>query len=71
MPRDMTYAEMLKDVEAPADAPADGYGAGFVEYQARSAFRDLYRVYGFDAASTIMTEIMASEASRKRITIDG
>jgi hypothetical protein len=60
---------MLKD--APTEAPSDGFGAGFVEYQARSAFRDLYRVYGLEGANTIMTEIMASEASRKRITIDG
>ena len=51
--------------------PKDGYGAGFIEYQARSAFRDLYRVYGFEAARSIMAEIMLSEASRKRITIDG
>jgi hypothetical protein len=65
MPRDRLL-EDYRAAEALADAANDEiYGAGFVEYQARSAFRDLYRVYGFDAASTIMTEIMASEASRK------
>ncbi|TIR87388.1 MAG: hypothetical protein E5X05_01450 [Mesorhizobium sp.] len=53
------------------DVPQDGYGAGFIEHQARTAFRDMCRIYGFESASTIMTEIMHSEANRKRITIDG
>lgn len=57
--------------EALADTANDEvFGAGFVEYQARSAFRDLFRVYGFENARAIMAEIMISEASRKRITID-
>lgn len=51
--------------------PNDAYGAGFVEYQARTSFRDMCRIYGFESARAIMAEIILSEANRKRITIDG
>lgn len=71
MPRDHIASD-LRAAEALADAANDEiYGAGFVEYQARTAFRDMCRVYGFENASSIMSEIILSEASRKRITIDG
>jgi hypothetical protein len=71
----MSSDHLTKDnraAEALADTANDEiFGAGFVEYQARSAFRDLYRLYGFETARAIMAEIILSEASRKRITIDG
>jgi len=66
---------MLDDYRA-AEALADTakndevFGAGFTEYQARTAFRDMVRIYGFDNARAIMAEIILSEASRKRVTID-
>lgn len=53
------------------ETPPDGFGAGFIEYQARTNFRDMCRIYGFEGARAIMAEIMISEADRKRITIDG
>ena len=66
---------MTKDyraAEALADTVNDEiFGTGFVEYQARTSFRDLCRIYGFEGARSIMAEIMISEADRKRITIDG
>lgn len=62
---------MQRDRQVEAmDAPQDVYGAGYTEYQARTVFRDMCRIYGFEGASSIMTEIMLSEANRKRITID-
>ncbi|TGV26364.1 hypothetical protein [Mesorhizobium sp. M4B.F.Ca.ET.143.01.1.1] len=65
------HTKMLNDALAMAEAPQDGYGAGYLEYQARTIFRDLARIYGFEGAKVVFTEIMLSEASRKRITIDG
>ena len=63
---------MEPQTEREPEDRADGiYGAGFIEYQARTNFRDMCRIYGFDGARAIMAEIMISEASRKRITIDG
>lgn len=56
---------------APRDEPKDGYGAGFLEYQIRTSFRDLCRLIGFESARNEVAEIINAEASRKRITIDG
>jgi hypothetical protein len=71
----MSSDHLTKDyraAEALADTANDEiFGAGFVEYQARTSFRDMCRVYGFESARAIMAEIILSEASRKRITIDG
>ncbi|TGQ11194.1 hypothetical protein EN858_14825 [Mesorhizobium sp. M4B.F.Ca.ET.215.01.1.1] len=64
------HTEMLNAALKLADEPSDGYGAGFLEYQARTIFRDLARIYGHEGAKVVFTEIMLSEASRKRITID-
>ena len=65
---DMTrmYAEANEMAE-----PKDVYGPGFLEYQLRTNFRDLVRLVGFDNARAEVAEIILSEASRKRITIDG
>lgn len=64
------HTAMLNDALAMAEAPQD-YSAGHTEYLARAAFRDLCRIYGFEGAKVVFNEIMLSEASRKRITIDG
>jgi hypothetical protein len=70
----MSSDHLTKDyraAEALADAANDEiFGAGFVEYQARTSFRDMVRIYGFESARAIMAEIILSEASRKRIAID-
>jgi hypothetical protein len=65
---DMT--RMYAEATEMAD-PKDGYGPGFLEYQLRTNFRDLVRLIGFDNARAEVAEIILSEASRKRITIDG
>jgi hypothetical protein len=64
------HTRMLNAAEALADAP-DGFSAGYLEYQARTTYRDLCRVYGYEGARAIIAEIILSESSRKRITIDG
>ena len=46
-------------------------GPGYLEYSIRTSFRDLVRLVGFDNARAEVAEIILSEASRKRITIDG
>lgn len=57
----------------PRDEPRSEeiYGAGFLEYQIRTSFRDLCRLIGFESARNEVAEIINAEASRKRITIDG
>jgi hypothetical protein len=45
-------------------------GPGFLEYSIRTNFRDLCRLIGFENARAEVAEIILSEASRKRITID-
>ncbi|WP_095519559.1 hypothetical protein [Mesorhizobium wenxiniae] len=52
--------------EQQNDTPADGYGAGFLEYSIRSSFRDLCRLIGFENARNEIAEIINSEAERKR-----
>lgn len=39
---------------------------GYLEYQAREAFLDLCRVYGFEQARAIIAEIINSEANGRR-----
>lgn len=38
---------------------------GYLEYQAREAFADLMRVYGFEQARAIMAEIINIEAGER------
>lgn len=40
--------------------------AGMLQYNARVAFTDLCRVYGFEHARAIMAEIINAEADGKR-----
>lgn len=39
---------------------------GMIEYSARTAFRDLCRIHGFEEARQIMAEIVNDEASGRR-----
>ena len=43
----------------------DGHPEGYLDYQARTTFRDLCRVYGFEQARQIMAEIINDEADRR------
>lgn len=47
------------------EAPVDGFGAGFLEYQIRSNFRDLCRLIGKEAARQEVAEIINGEFERK------
>lgn len=47
------------------ETPADGYGAGFLEYSIRSSFRDLCRLIGFENARNEIAEIINAEIERK------
>lgn len=49
----------------PREEPADGYGAGFLEYNIRSSFRDLCRLIGQEAARQEVAEIINAEFERK------
>jgi len=40
--------------------------AGMLEYSARTAIRDLMRIYGFENGRQIVAEILNDEASGKR-----
>lgn len=48
------------------EAPADGYGPGFIEYSIRTSFRDLCRVIGKPQARQIVAEIVNDEFEGKR-----
>lgn len=48
----------------PADEGRER-AAGFYQYQARTNFRDLCRIYGFGGARQIIAEIINDEAERK------
>jgi len=58
--------DRIEPHEARDDAPADGYGAGFLEYSIRRDFRDLCRIVGFENARNEVAEIINSEADRRR-----
>ncbi|TIO15581.1 MAG: hypothetical protein E5X86_19615 [Mesorhizobium sp.] len=47
------------------ETPADGYGAGFLEYNIRSSFRDLCRLLGRSQAREVIAEIINAEFERK------
>jgi hypothetical protein len=73
MPREVRdhILDDFRAAEALADAANDDrYGAGFIEYQLRTNYRDLCRVIGTQNARATVNEIMDAEP-RKRITIDG
>ena len=48
------------------ETPADGYGAGFVEYSIRTSFRDLCRMLGKSQARQVVAEIVNDEFEGKR-----
>lgn len=54
---------MVPEEETP---PADGYGAGFIEYGIRTSFRDLCRVLGRSQARQVVAEIINDEFEGKR-----
>lgn len=47
------------------ETPQDGFGAGYLEYQIRSDFRDLCRLIGKENARREVAEIINSEFERK------
>lgn len=47
------------------ETPADGFGAGYLEYQIRSDFRDLCRLIGKENARREVAEIINAEFERK------
>jgi hypothetical protein len=51
--------------ERETETPADGYGAGFIEYSIRTSFRDLCRLIGFESARQEVAEIVNDEFERK------
>lgn len=69
MPRDLLDEKMNLDLSRMQREAMEG--PGYLEYQLRTNFRDLVRIIGFDNARAEVAEIILSEASRKRITIDG
>ncbi|MBZ9894203.1 hypothetical protein LB545_07580 [Mesorhizobium sp. BR1-1-6] len=48
------------------ETPADGYGAGFIEYRIRTEFRDLCRLIGKEAARQEIAHIVNDEFEGKR-----
>jgi hypothetical protein len=52
--------------ETMSETPADGFGAGHLEYQIRVNFRDLCRLIGKEAARQEIAEIVNAEFSRSR-----
>lgn len=71
MPRDHIATD-LRAAEALADAANDdGYGAGFLEYQIRTNFRDLCGLIGTQNARAVVADIIVAEPRSRRITIDG
>lgn len=55
----------LRIEEQQNETPSDGYGAGFLEYNIRSSFRDLCRLIGFENARNEVAEIIHAECERK------
>lgn len=47
---------------APQQKPADPLTEGHLLYRARTAFRDLKRLYGFESARQLMAEIINDSA---------
>jgi hypothetical protein len=61
----MTYPDRaLKAIEGK-EPPADAYGAGYLQHQARTTFRDLARLVGLDEARQVIAEIINDEYERR------
>lgn len=56
---------MIRDFEEPKTDKL-GLPEGMVEYSARTNFRDLMRIYGFENARQIMAEIINDEGGGRR-----
>ena len=62
----MTAPSMLTAQEARTPEQPTDFEAGYFDYQALSAFRDLRRIHGFEEARQIMADIINSEAEGRK-----